>query len=511
MNTRTEAVCCSNGGLSSVVRHMARLLFATLVCVCVSNSKPAAQAAFPHPVEPGLPNTLETQYLAIPAAAFHPKLFNYSYTNTGRKLTHLSAPEVYYGEYFAPLQLPDGSSIQKVTFYYDDLSVDDNCHLTLYQSMRGDVMSITPIALLHSGGYGGSGSDSTTDVWGPILVENYLYDYYFLFQGHPTVPSQTDLISVRVDYTLPAEQPEDEYLDIAPATFVPYSEGLAFRNEGWRLDHYNLGGGPIAHFQAPVLLPDGATVEEAKFYYFDQETSVNAEAHLHRTDLAGSWDPALAMADLYSSGDSGWGSDSALVSRYSTIQNSNNAYWVYYALPETFVLENTIYGRGFTIRFQRGTPGPLEAVSIPAAAFTPRAATQTFENNGRFLKQYTGGSGSTYVAPLYLPHGKTIRRMRFYYERGGTPDYDASAWLLSYPLHGGSTSFHVLLSSSGSGWRSTDSGVLNGLRVDNMQRAYWLEWILYEGYNESDFVRPSGVVVEVADGDWFFYLPIVRR
>ena len=90
----------------------------------------------------------------------------------------------------------------------------------------------------------------------------------------------------------------------------------------------------------------------AKFYFYDEDTSTDIEAHLHRTDLKGSWDPDLAMADLASSSSPGYATDTEPVARYEVIDNSNYAYWVYYRMPPRTEGSTTVHGRDLTISYR---------------------------------------------------------------------------------------------------------------------------------------------------------------
>ncbi len=262
---------------------------------------------------------------------------------------------------------------------------------------------------------------------------------------------------------------------------------------------------PSAHFEAPVFLPDGATAEWAQFYWYDNQTPANAQAQVYRTDLAGSWDPADAMVDLASSGAAGYGVDSTGITRHQTIDNGSGAYWVTYDLPYSF-LYSFIDGRGLVIRFHPGTPSGLERFSIPAAAFTGNAASRDYENRGWFLKNFD--ANGSYMAPVYLPHGKNIHQMRFYYQRTGSPAAEATALLRGWAVGTATVSDLVTISSSGTGWTHNDSPLVNDL-IDNQGVVYWLEWRLPD--YDANLILPSGVVIEVADSINYTYLPVLLK
>ena len=445
----------------------------------------------------------ETQVLSIPGCGFHPKDNTHHYLCLDSLLGHYTSSSGT-GIYHAPLHLPDQSIINKISFHYYDPAEGADGNLSLFKVVLsvGAIPGSAKLADLSSSGSEMYGTVSTASGFSQ-LIENSNYDYYFTFTAPDGV--SIGLPRVEVEYTLPSDSSVYEYLDLPPAGFVPYSDDLEYRNFGWYADN-NSTTTPV-HLQAPVLLPDGALVHAGWFYYYDNNAAINVRAHLHRTDLAGSWDPSDAMADFESFETNQYSVSAVALTKYTRIDNSKYAYWIYYELPASAELPPVMGGRGHVIRFKNEQVYPLRSISIPAAAFSPKTDGQVYANHGRYLESH--GVDNIYIAPLYLEEGKTIRRVKFYYERKGSPTTEAVATLIESTDLGGYPLSE--LTSSGTGWRYTDSGLLHDLVVDNQHHSYTLEWKLPESYTSDTHVLPSGVVIEIADGDDLLFIPIVRN
>ena len=61
------------------------------------------------------------QHLSIPASAFTPGLGYYNYQNHGRYLKYFDNPvDTEPAVFYAPVQVPQGAVISKMTFYFKD-------------------------------------------------------------------------------------------------------------------------------------------------------------------------------------------------------------------------------------------------------------------------------------------------------------------------------------------------------------------------------------------------------
>ena len=116
-----------------------------------------------------------TGYISVPAAAFVPTHYLVDYTNGGHWL-YLNTLSVDGDEFYAPLHLPHGATVTKLTLsYYDDGSgafdyVDIGMELA-----QGFGAGMT-MAYVRSDD-GGTGSKSTTSILNP-LVDNSQYSYF---------------------------------------------------------------------------------------------------------------------------------------------------------------------------------------------------------------------------------------------------------------------------------------------------------------------------------------------
>ena len=231
-----------------------RLLSTALLCACLASVQPAAQAAPIVGQDPASPQVNGTLYLSVPAAAFHPKwLQYYDYINNGDFLIHKGHTYGAPGIYYAPLQLPHLATITKVTFYYFSADVDDGHVLKLVRTLltEGSIPTMNILAELHS--IAGDGSDEITL---SETVDNNGYGYFFEYTANIT---NAHFYRVLVEYTLPGGTPVPEKLDIAPACYVPFMEGLWIENGGNYVKNFDTVA--TSDIQAPVLLPRGHRVE----------------------------------------------------------------------------------------------------------------------------------------------------------------------------------------------------------------------------------------------------------
>jgi hypothetical protein len=114
-----------------------------------------------------------TSYIAVSAAAFVPQEETYDYTNQGYQLGTSTTDS----EYYAHVQLPHGSRVISMTFYWYDVFgglIDASCKL-----YRNDMANNTEqqMAEVWSFGDGGDGSSNTSSVTYPD-IDNQRYSYY---------------------------------------------------------------------------------------------------------------------------------------------------------------------------------------------------------------------------------------------------------------------------------------------------------------------------------------------
>jgi hypothetical protein len=122
-------------------------------------------------IEGGLTWKPITGYVSVSAAAFGPSSDTYQYFNGGEALIPTDASSTLY---FAPVQLPHGATVTKMTFYWvDDVTENASCWLMRKPVSGGDLASV---AYAESGS-GGPGSSSDDAIDYPI-IDNSQYAYY---------------------------------------------------------------------------------------------------------------------------------------------------------------------------------------------------------------------------------------------------------------------------------------------------------------------------------------------
>jgi hypothetical protein len=119
--------------------------------------------------------TTGTGYISVPAAAFTPFAGDSHYENHGRYLKHLAeAPRAHYE---APLHLPQGAMITKVTFHYYDEWPGTSGYAHLTQADLADAdnyFDMAYIASLTCGYWGWNWEDTIVSP----LVDNGQYAYW---------------------------------------------------------------------------------------------------------------------------------------------------------------------------------------------------------------------------------------------------------------------------------------------------------------------------------------------
>ena len=91
-------------------------------------------------------------------------------------------------------------------------------------------------------------------------------------------------------------------------------------------------------FYSSVQLPDKATITNVTFYWYDTDAILDKTFALGYSPPNGT--TAISMSGGYSSGSSGYGSTTDTSIFFSTIDNSNYAYYLYVGIPATFPYNN---------------------------------------------------------------------------------------------------------------------------------------------------------------------------
>jgi hypothetical protein len=130
----------------------------------------------------------KTNYRAIPAAAFQ-STGNNDYSNNGNYAYSNG------GDLIAPVYLPDGAYVTRVTFYWEDGNTTEDGRLTFYQSyMNGAGVGIGTIYT--NGSAGTSDSSYITSISGGA-IKNTTDAYFLRFHNYTDI----ELHGVKIEYT----------------------------------------------------------------------------------------------------------------------------------------------------------------------------------------------------------------------------------------------------------------------------------------------------------------------
>jgi hypothetical protein len=115
----------------------------------------------------------KTSYVSVPAAAFHPRGGGYDFTNNGHTLQNGDSASDFY---LAPVQLPHGATVTKMTFYWWDYSTPNNGLCSLYRiNLAG---SEDQMANALTSGDAGASTSSEDTIINYAKVDNSQYAYY---------------------------------------------------------------------------------------------------------------------------------------------------------------------------------------------------------------------------------------------------------------------------------------------------------------------------------------------
>jgi hypothetical protein len=137
-------------------------------------------------------------YVSVPAAAFQPVAHSYEYANSGISVVNWDDTTQFWA---APVQLPQGATVTKMTFYWNDTDEGDDALVVLYRTPFTDTSDI--LAMAYSSGYGGFGDSEDTDIEHGV-IDNSQYSYLLAAELPRTA---TRLNGVIIEYTYPVSLP----------------------------------------------------------------------------------------------------------------------------------------------------------------------------------------------------------------------------------------------------------------------------------------------------------------
>lgn len=148
------------------------------------------------------PLAVSRPIISIPAAAFRPYEDGYDFENHGRHLIHKYSPgnSLANGWYLAPLHLPDGVSIKRLTFHWDEnTTVPGVARLQRTRLGTGNYEELGTVFTSTGTNAIGSGSDGTI-LGGPVDNSRYAYWIVWDLPANATIVNNVRGLAVKVEY-----------------------------------------------------------------------------------------------------------------------------------------------------------------------------------------------------------------------------------------------------------------------------------------------------------------------
>ena len=137
-------------------------------------------------------------YLSVPAAAYVPESGTINCYNYGSYLTG-------DGWFYAPVNLPDGAIVSKLSFYWDDISSSD-AHLILLRYPMGGLEEF--MADIYTSGSGGAGFGVDVTIDYPD-INNVGYSYFLALSLSDIYSIYYNNALIEYTYTIPGSSGED--------------------------------------------------------------------------------------------------------------------------------------------------------------------------------------------------------------------------------------------------------------------------------------------------------------
>jgi hypothetical protein len=250
-----------------------------------------------------------------------------------------------------------------------------------------------------------------------------------------------------------------------------------------------------------------------RIHYNDPSLSDAIDVWLQRSNHTGVYWDMATVSSLDSSG-----TNNTIAISNATIDNNNYAYWVFISLPKNMYTPSTLF-KFYSLKIYYSLPSyDYEYLALSNAAFTGYAEDYDYENHGRWMYHLHGegggSTGGTYVAPVYLPDGATIKTL-------WVSTYDSSAVnsisavLIRTKLGVNETIAEVTSTGSGGYVTYNDTWLGDNALVDNSQYAYFVYW--YTPVSTlpipptTNDVVPCTIYIDYDSFHHFVHLPVVLR
>lgn len=290
-----------------------------------------------------------TGHLSLSMAPFTPFEDGYNYEQRGWFLRHLAGPaggtDPSRGVYLAPLHLPDGATVTKLTYFWSFENTTQSGIARLQRTRLGfDTYEDMAVAYSSTGFGSFTGSSTDNTITTPI-IDNSQYAYYAVLD----LPATTDVLSYAfiVDYT-PAAAAKP-VVSVPAAAFHPFYDTYDYANHGRHLIHGAGSGLQDGVYLAPLHLPHGARITRVTFNYL-KDTNRQGTAILQRTRLnQGNYeDLATVTTGLGGPATTSGSSDAILGAK---VDNGQYAYWAVWVLPPGVLVGANVQGHALRVEY----------------------------------------------------------------------------------------------------------------------------------------------------------------
>lgn len=406
------------------MHHFIRLIsFLVIVVLLLTPITASAQTVEPNREIPPLD---KTRYLTLSAADFRPANSDLIYEAHGRYLKafgNSAAPTAKDGHFYAPVVLPSGSIITKMTlFFHDNNNFTNLMEARLY--VRTSDTSVGEVAMVANNLTGVQPIDKveyghSTD---PLNIPYSAFYTYFVDVRLPF--SKTDgsvanwLCGIKIEYTEPDRLPTVDAITLPASTARPINTNATFSSFKDSLRHETYSGGVNSgSYLVPLNLPSGAQILSLSVLY-SSYSNRTAKATLHRSETSLNNDVTLGQIDI-PAGTQVQKSLTTEIAGHPVVDNKTYSYWAILNLPP---VDGSYYfdATRITVAYWLPqTPPVTFTTTVSAAAFTPFRSSYTYGNLGNFMRHkstpagVSEGTHGLYMAPLTIPDGAILKKIIF--------------------------------------------------------------------------------------------------
>ena len=173
---------------------LALLLVGAILAAYQVGSRSGMSSASSGTLAAGAAAQAGTGYISVPAAAFVPEHYLVDYDNDGNRL-ELATGYTGGASFFAPLHLPHGATVTKLTLNYYDNDADDGVSVSLHRG-EGTTRALYYNVISNTDGVGSKSVDCSLD------VDNSQYTYILQVHLDDTEPDLTFYRAI-IEFTYP--------------------------------------------------------------------------------------------------------------------------------------------------------------------------------------------------------------------------------------------------------------------------------------------------------------------